>query len=102
MATKRQLIVGFGLVALILLFTACAPAGYTEKQYGFWGGLWHGLIFGIDLTLKCISYLLNLLNDDWGNWDIGLWADNRTGFTYWLGYCIGLLSHGLGKVGYHR
>lgn len=87
---QRKVIMCVALMAALLL-TACAPAGYSAHEYGFFAGIWHGAIAGFALTAKIVGFLLNCLNDDWGNWNIGLWADNNTGFGYALGYAAGLL-----------
>ena len=98
---KRTLI--FAAVLLLLVgLTACAPKGSSSEVYGFWGGLWHGLIFSFALIGKVISWLLHLINSNWGDWNIGLWADNNTGFTYWLGFFISIFFFGGGTMAFRR
>ena len=78
------------LLFVVVLYS-CAPSDATgiSKTYGFWGGVFHGFIFGFALLGKILSYLLHAINDNWGNWNIGLWADNNSGASYWVGYFVG-------------
>jgi len=75
----------FLIVALVGLFmlTGCAdnevmqcqpPAGH---QYGFWGGLWHGLIVGFDFVGMLI----------WD--DAAVYAPNNNGTWYAFGFTLG-------------
>lgn len=84
-------------LSLILLLAvtviSCAPS-QGGGEYGFLGGLWHGIIFPISLSVKILSIILHIINHSWGNWNIGLYADNTT-FNYWVGYIIGLVIYGI-------
>lgn len=79
------------LVFLLLgLISGCAnreivDACLTGHQYGFWGGLWHGIIAPID-------FILMLFKDN-----ITLYAQNNNGAWYALGFLIG--SGGWGFMG---
>lgn len=66
------------IVIICLLFTACAPSGNTSYEYGFFYGIWHGNVVLFALIGKLFGA------------DIGLYAENNTGFFYILGYLIGL------------
>lgn len=86
MKTKHILI----LLSLVLLFSACAP--YVDvneclvgKTYGFWGGLWHGIIAPIDLVAMIFS-------DDYV-----VYAANNNGIWYAFGFVLG--SGGWGFLG---
>ena len=83
---------------LALCMVSCAPAGYEAHEFGFWGGLWQGAIFGFSLIGKILSEALHYFNSNWGDWDIGMYAENNTGFTYWAGYVIGLFMYGIPSV----
>jgi hypothetical protein len=70
-------------VGLVLLLSGCAdnevmqcqpPAGH---QYGFWGGLWHGLIVAFDFVGMLI----------WD--DVAVYAPNNNGVWYAFGFTIG-------------
>lgn len=71
-----------GLFLLILSLTSCAPAGLTEHEYGFFGGVWHGFI----ITFSLIGYLF---------FDIGLFAETNSGLAYYIGCILGMLIIGL-------
>lgn len=70
------------LIALVMAISSCAPAETTEKVYGFFYGIIHGLVFIIALFAKLFDM------------DYGLYAENNTGFTYWLGYILGVFIIG--------
>lgn len=80
----------FALVAI--LFTSCT---YVQQDtsclngnvYGFWGGLWHGMIAGI-------SFIGSLFNHE-----IAVYAINNNGAWYNLGFLFGVsASLGSSKV----
>jgi hypothetical protein len=80
------------IIALIILagcsnkeiVTTCL-SGHT---YGFWGGLWHGIIAPVDLVIM-------LFRDDFT-----VYASNTNGAWYAFGFVIG--SGGWGFLGGHR
>ena len=76
------------LILLILCLQSCAPVGSTPDEYGFFSGIWHGIIWPFSL----IGWIFGA--------DIGLYAHHNTGFTYWLGFIIGLgvLGGGSGQA----
>jgi len=67
----------FGLIALSI--TSCAPNHSTRHEYGFFGGIIHGLVF---FPFALLSKLFGM--------DFGLYAENNSGFLYWIGFIIGL------------
>ena len=76
----------------IILFTGCANnevvAGcLSGPTFGFWSGLWHGIIAPVDLVLM-------LWRDD-----ITVFAPNNNGAWYAFGFVIG--SGGWGFFGGH-
>lgn len=78
------------IIAVVILFSACAnkeivDSCLTGQKFGFWGGLWHGIIAPIDLVLM-------LFKDN-----ITLYAQNNNGVWYALGFLIG--SGGWGFLG---
>ena len=88
---RNPSILVFTLV-LTLLFTGCAEKEAVDAclqghTYGFWGGLWHGLIAPIDLIAM-------LFRDD-----IAVYAQNNNGAWYAFGFLIG--SGGWGLLGGH-
>ena len=75
---SNKLILAFGIVFCLLILSSCAPAGDTYKEYGFFSGFLHGFIFVFALIGKLFG----------GHH--GLYAENNTGFFYWLGFILGL------------
>ena len=95
---KRSLTLnGIGIIlflfTIILLLSGCANnevitdclKGHT---YGFWGGLWHGIIAPIDLVSSLWRH------------DITVFAPHNNGAWYAFGFIIG--SGGWGFLGGHR
>lgn len=77
-------------VLVVILFSGCADvstvcATETENIYGFWGGLWHGMIAGI-------AFIGSLLNDE-----IAIYAINNSGGWYDFGFLLGVgtFTHGI-------
>lgn len=70
------------LLFIVVSFTSCCPAIKTTNTYGFFWGIWHGIIFPFSL----LGQLFQL--------NIGIYALNNVGFWYWLGYCIGFFTLG--------
>jgi hypothetical protein len=74
----------------IFLLTACAQKEIIDQcltghQYGFWGGLWHGIIAPID-------FIVMLFKDN-----VTMYAQNNNGAWYAFGFLIG--SGGWGFLG---
>jgi hypothetical protein len=73
----------------IFLFSSCAEvqnidACKTGHVYGFFGGLWHGII-------APFSFVCSLFMDD-----VAVWAVNNNGGWYTFGFLIGVGSLGFG------
>lgn len=81
---KKKLLIGIALLAIILFsgcadvtnVEACMPAG--EHTYGFWGGVWHGMI-------AQFSFIGSLFSDE-----IAVYAINNNGGWYNFGFVGGL------------
>lgn len=96
--TKHQISrkAAFALSALLVavLFTGCADVSphvedcITSSPYGFWGGLWHGLILPF-------AWIGSLFSDN-----IAIYAYNNNGGWYDFGFVLGVggLSFGGGKA----
>lgn len=55
---------------------ACVPV--TNATYGFWGGLWHGMISGF-------SFIGSLFDND-----IVVWSVDNNGGWYAFGFVLGI------------
>ncbi len=71
-------------IILLMCFTliGCAEPQHVEKcvtghTYGFWGGLWHGII-------APFAFIGSLFSDD-----IVVWSPNNNGGWYTFGFLIG-------------
>ena len=80
--------IAFGLLILICVtsLSSCAPIGYVSHEAGFFSGIWHGFIIVFSLIGKLFGA------------DIGIYAENNTGFFYWLGFIIGIGGFGGGSA----
>ena len=81
------------VLVLLCLLSSCAnkesvDACLQGHTYGFWGGLWHGIIAPVDLVLM-------LFRDDFT-----VYAQNNNGAWYAFGFLIG--SGGWGLLGGNR
>jgi hypothetical protein len=70
------------IVSGIIILTACAQKEVVEQcltghKYGFWGGLWHGIIAPVDFVIMLFKH------------DVTMYAQNNNGNWYALGFLIG-------------
>jgi hypothetical protein len=71
------------VILVMVLFTSCAHVQpdvtcLTGKVYGFWNGLWHGLI-------ACFTFIGSLFNHN-----IAVYAIHNNGAWYNLGFLLGV------------
>ncbi|MCB0705937.1 MAG: hypothetical protein KDC34_11530 [Saprospiraceae bacterium] len=77
-------------VFIVILISSCAPEAIcaedvaTQKAYGFFGGLIHGVLLPFAVFGKMFGI------------NTGIYAVNNTGLLYWLGYFIGIGTIGGG------
>ncbi|HCY41559.1 MAG TPA: hypothetical protein DHV48_09415 [Prolixibacteraceae bacterium] len=89
MKLKKLLILSFFLMIAVILLSSCAEvqnieACKTGHTYGFFGGLWHGII-------APVSFVISLFSDN-----VAVWAINNNGGWYTFGFLIGVGSLGFG------
>ncbi|GAT63768.1 hypothetical protein [Paludibacter jiangxiensis] len=88
--TKNRISLYIILLFCLLLTVSCAHKEVVDAclkghTYGFWGGLWHGIIAPFDF----IGMLFNK--------DVTMYAQNNNGSWYAFGFLIG--SGGWGIIG---
>lgn len=81
------------ILTFVVILSSCANKEVitdclTGRTYGFWMGLWHGIIAPVDLVLM-------LFRDD-----ITVYAPNNNGIWYAFGFVLG--SGGWGFFGGHK
>ena len=83
---NKSTLKSFALLSVIIVFliflSGCAcqvdmSECMPEEIYGFWGGLWHGII-------SPITFIISLFKDD-----VAMYACNNTGGWYDFGFVIG-------------
>ena len=87
------IVISLSILAVILILTGCANREVVTPclsghVYGFWAGLWQGIIAPIDL--------IGMLFRD----DVSVYASNNNGAWYAFGFILG--SGGWGFFGGHR
>jgi hypothetical protein len=90
--TQRRVFIPLFILLAAILLAGCANKEIVTEclkgqTYGFWAGLWHGIIAPIDL----IAML-------WRN-DVSVFASNNNGAWYAFGFILG--SGGWGFLGGH-
>lgn len=89
----------FAVVALLALLTGCAKH-YTPEvaadPYGFFAGLWHGFISPYAIMTNGLSWALSLIGLDVLS-SIEIVGRPNTGFGYWAGFVMGIMSYGGAK-----
>ncbi|MBL7968266.1 MAG: hypothetical protein JNK09_14785 [Prolixibacteraceae bacterium] len=89
MKPKNLLLPVFMFLLAVILFSSCADvqqidACKTGHTYGFWGGLWHGIV-------APVAFVGSLFSDD-----IAVWAVNNNGGWYTFGFLVGVGGLGFG------
>jgi hypothetical protein len=86
MKTTNLILLGI----IVLALTGCADASHineclleVEHTYGFWGGLWHGMIFVFSLIGSLFSddIAVYAVNNNGGFYDFGFWLGIGSGFV---------------------
>ncbi len=82
---KRYIMLGLILI-VALISLSCAPGNARWDQEinpghmaGFWAGIWHGVII-------IITFIVSLFTNE-----VGLYEISNTGWSYNLGFLIGLM-----------
>lgn len=82
------------LLGASLLLAGCA-AHYTAESvadpYGFFSGIWHGLVFPFALLANLISWLASLIGISFLD-SIQIIGRPNTGFWYYTGFVLGLAA----------
>lgn len=89
MIMRRNLI---GALALAALVSGCAThysADAVQDPYGFFSGLWHGMVFPFALLTNLISWLLGVVGFSFFD-SIEIIGRPNTGFWYYVGFVFGL------------
>ena len=89
MKTKNLVTITLLVLFAMFLLSSCAEvqnidACKTGHVYGFFGGLWHGII-------APLSFVISLFSDN-----VAVWAVNNNGGWYSFGFLLGVGSLGLG------
>ena len=79
---KKKLSYAFYTLLVAVLFTGCADVTLIEEcttvaPYGFWSGLWHGIV-------APLAFIGSLFSDD-----IAMYALNNNGGWYDFGFVLG-------------
>jgi hypothetical protein len=77
------------------LLSACATHGRPEtyaEPFGFFSGIWHGLISGITITVNIISWFLHLFGVEFLR-DVQIIGRPNTGFGYYVGFILGFFIY---------
>ena len=80
---KMKKITPFFVLFALLILSGCADSQDVHEcvsghVYGFWGGLWHGIIAPFDFVGMLI----------WD--DVAVYAPNNNGGWYAFGFCLGV------------
>ncbi|MFZ5870316.1 MAG: hypothetical protein ACOYXW_07315 [Actinomycetota bacterium] len=86
---RRRALVLVGAAATLLLASCAAqvnPDATAGEEFGFWYGLWHGLILPV-------TFVVSLFNDT-----VGIYEVDNNGNWYNFGFLIG--AGGIGLPGF--
>lgn len=87
---------GITLLIATVAITSCATH-YTvdavADPYGFFSGIWHGIVFPLALLANLISWIAGFLGVSFLD-SIQLIGRPNTGFWYYVGFALGLGAYG--------
>lgn len=84
------------VLGLALALAGCArhySADAVSDPYGFFSGLWHGLILLFSVGINLFSWLLSLVGVSFME-SVQIVGQPNTGFGYWAGFVFGVLAAG--------
>lgn len=84
------------VIPMALALSGCAMhyhEGAFISPYGFFSGIWHGVIAPISIAINICSWLLSIIGINLLN-DIQIMGRPNTGFGYYVGFIIGLYLFG--------
>lgn len=81
--------------ALIILFLPSCAQHYAHggSEYGFFTGIWHGLILPISIVVNIFSFFLELININFLA-DITIIGRPNSGLFYYVGMFFGFILWG--------
>ena len=83
----------FFVIGLMMSLSSCFASEEPLALYGFWGGLWHGVIILVSLVVKLVSVIAHAINPEYGNWDINIFSFQNEGLAYWVGFVLGIFAN---------
>jgi hypothetical protein len=86
----KKIAIGIILLICIPSLSSCASNHYESIESGFFSGIWHGIIIVFSIIGKIFGA------------NIGIYAEHNTGFTYWLGFILGIGAFGGGSSSVRR
>jgi len=87
------------MIGLATALTGCArhySPEAVDDPYGFFSGVWHGLILAISVAVNVLSWLLGLVGISFLD-SVQIIGRPNTGFGYWAGFVLALCSVGGGS-----
>ena len=88
--SAKNILTAFIAILILTSLSSCAPKGHTSSEYGFFSGIIHGIVILFALIGKLFGA------------DVGIYAENNSGFFYWLGFIIGIGGIGGGASSARR
>lgn len=85
---KLKVLFCFFVLASISGCAAHYSSAAIQDPYGFFGGLWHGMIATLTITVNIISWLLSLVGISFFS-DVQIIGRPNTGFFYYVGFVLG-------------
>lgn len=83
------------LLGLFLILSGCAAHYTTESiadPYGFFSGIWHGIVFPLALLANVLSWLLGIFGISFLD-SIQIIGRPNTGFWYYTGFVLGFVTY---------
>ena len=88
------------LVIVAACLTGCAAHNANfgaQDQYGFFSGIWHGIVFPFALVTNIVSWIASLFGFSLLE-SIAIIGRPNTGFGYYIGFALGIGAYSQGKT----
>lgn len=89
-----------GATVTVLALSGCAThyaPDVVSDPYGFFSGIWHGIIFPWALLVNVISWIAGILGFSLFE-SIQIVGRPNTGLWYYVGFALGLFAYGSGAA----
>lgn len=98
--TAKTISISICLMISFACLTGCAAHNAdfgAQDEYGFFSGIWHGLVFPFALVTNIVSWIASLFGFSLFE-SIAIIGRPNTGVGYYVGFALGIGAYSQGKT----